>query len=290
MTRKRWTLVGLVGLLLPLEGVVLLEPDEVAVVFRFGQIDRTLQSGLHFRLPWPIESHTTVAHTELRTLDLESQRLLTRDSSLIDLSLSVQYTVSDPEQFILGSEDPALQVSRVVESASTQAAAATDIDTMIDNRGLLQDKIRRISQNDLDDLGVRIETIDVQDLVPPPAVVDAFNDVSSAKSDRETTELAAQSYARQTLPEARGRADEITKEAESWSADLESRVLQQIAHFENLQTQHAASPEAMELILRTQTQENIGERAQVIQAAPGTSVVLSKLSTTPQPTPTADQK
>jgi len=288
MKRLRWTLVGLLAMVFPLEGLVLLEAEEVAIVYRFGKIDRTLQSGLHFRLPWPIESHTTVAHTELRTLPLESQRLLTSDSSLIDVSLSVQYTVSDPVRFVLGSEDPAAQVAQVVQAASTRAGASTSIDTMIDNRGLLQDRIRSLSQRDLDalEIGIHIETIDVQDLVPPPAVVDAFNDVSSAKADRETTELAARSYARETAPEARGRADEIRKEAESWSAERDSEVDQEIALFQQLHHQYTDSPDAIRLLLQTEAQASFGEKAKVIYAGSGASVLLpTSPPLSPKPAP-----
>jgi membrane protease subunit HflK len=256
--------------------MVTLDPDEVAIVYRFGTIDRLLQSGLHFRLPWPIESHDIVAQTELRTLPLESQRLLTGDSSLIDLTLSVQYTVSDPIAFILGSSDPANQVAQVVQAASSRAAAATDIDTMIDNRGLLQDRIRALAQTDLDTqaAGIRIETIDVQDLVPPAAVVDAFNDVSSAKSDRETTMIAAEAYSRKTAPEARGRAEEILREAESWVANRQSKADQDVARFTLLLEQYRESPEAIRLLMNSEIQASIGERARIIHASPGTSLII----------------
>ena len=276
MTRPIWITVAVLAVAYPLEGLVLLEPDEAAVVSRFGEVNRTLQSGLHFRLPWPIESHTTVAHTELRSLPLNSQRLLTSDSSLIDLTLSVQYTVSDPVQFILGSEDPEGQVAQIVRSASTRATAATDIDTMIDNRGLLQDRIRRLSQEDLSrlGLGVRIETVDVQDLIPPPAVTEAFNDVSSAKSDRETTELAAQSYARKKAPEARGRKEEIIQEALSWQAERLAHVSQEIAHFNKLHSQYLIDPDAVRWLLLNETRGNIGSQARIIQTRAGSSVVL----------------
>ena len=68
MKRPIWITAALLAVAYPLEGLVLLEPDEAAVVSRFGEVNRTLQSGLHFRLPWPIESHATVAQTELRSL------------------------------------------------------------------------------------------------------------------------------------------------------------------------------------------------------------------------------
>ena len=239
--RIGWSAAGMIiALGIPAEGLILLEPDEVAIVYQFGEINRQLQSGLHFRLPRPIESHTTVAHTEVRTLPIDSQHLLTSDASLIDLTLSVQYTISDPVAFILGSIDPTNTVAQVVRGASAQAAATTDIDTMIDNRGVLQDRIRTLSQADLDMLetGIRVETIDVQDLSPPPPVLDAFNDVSSAKSDRETTILAAHSYARQRGPESRGQASEIINEAESWRAEYLSEVEQSISRFVQLQSQH----------------------------------------------------
>ena len=276
MKRPIWITAALVAIAYPLEGLILLEPDEAAVVSRFGEVNRTLQSGLHFRLPWPIESHATVAHTELRSLPLNSQRLLTSDSSLIDLTLSIQYTISDPVQFILGSEDPESQVAKIVRSASTRATAATDIDTMIDNRGLLQDRIRRLSQADLShlSLGVRIETVDVQDLIPPPAVTEAFNDVSSAKSDRETTELAAQSYARKKAPEARGRKEEIIQEALSWQAESLAQVSKEIAHFNKLHNQYQANPEAVHWLLLNESRSKIGSQARIIQTRAGSSIVL----------------
>ena len=146
---------------------------------------------------------------------------------------------------------------------------------MIDNRGLLQDRIRRLSQADLShlSLGVRIETVDVQDLIPPPAVTEAFNDVSSAKSDRETTELAAQSYARKKAPEARGRKEEIIQEALSWQAERlaqvsRNRPLQQIAN------QYQANPEAVHWLLLNESRSKIGSQARIIQTRAGSSIVL----------------
>ena len=244
-------IIALLGLV---PSVVVVDSGEVAVIYRFGAVSRTLGPGLNMRLPWPLEDHELVNISEVRRFEQGKRRLLTGDTNLVELDLIVHYTVKDAAAFQLGLAKPEAVMSSIVLAASSEAVASMGVDTLLTTgRTALQRGVETRVQRALDDLGAGalVVAIEVRELAPPAPVVDAFNDVSSARSDGETMKIAAKAYERKTGPEARGRADEIEKEAKSWRADRLSAVSQEIERFVQLREQYIAAPEAIRLLLKT---------------------------------------
>ena len=85
-------LVSLIILgLLALSSVVIVDTGDVAVVYRFGAVDRTMGAGLGLRAPWPIERHEVVDVSEMRRAEPGPVRMLTGDTNLVDVD-PVSYT------------------------------------------------------------------------------------------------------------------------------------------------------------------------------------------------------
>ena len=275
--RASWVVAGLATLLLAAESVMFVDSDEVAVVFRFGAVARVGAAGLGLRLPRPIESDTRVGVTEVQRLSLDRRRIITGDTNLVDVSLVAQFTVADPVAWLVALRNPETVVKSEVDAAASSVIATMGVDELLTTaRARLQQRIADDAQARLDGMGtgVRLVAVDVRELVPPPAVVDAFNDVSSARGDQQTLALAADAYASEVIPDARGKAARQVEGARATAAEQVARARQDVHRFEVLAEEHARAPAALEQALHAQTVQSVGKKARVVVAPAGTGVVL----------------
>lgn len=253
-------------------GLMVVQSGHVGVIFQFGAVDRTTQAGLGLRLPWPIEDHVVVDTTEVRRIQTGDMRLLTGDTNLVDVDLVVQYTAQDPIAFVTGIAEPEALVTSMARSSATQAVAAQDVDTLLTTgRASLQSDVAQRVQDRLDaaESGIHIVGVEVLELVPPPDVLDAFNDVSSARGDKETLALAAESYSSTVIPETRGAAALRVEEARAFASQRVAEAQGDVARFDALLEEDGPA-------LRSRLHADVADRvdAEVIVAQPGTQVVL----------------
>ncbi len=260
-------LIAVVGLALAAStSTVFVDPGDVAVVYRFGAIHRTLDPGLGFRAPWPIEHHAMVDVSEVRRSESGQVRMLTGDTNLVDIDLVIQYRVADPVAHQVGLAESEATLMAIVLSATKDIIATMGVDALLTTgRTQLQREAADAAQALLDQhrTGLRIDAVEVRELTPPPAVVDAFNDVSSARGDRETLALSAEAYSSKRLPEVRGEASEMVEDAKTHAAWTAARSSGEIARFKSLLTAKNTAPRATRVQMWTETAERIGKNAEV---------------------------
>lgn len=261
----RWiaiaALAGLVG-----SSTVVVGSGDVAVVYRFGSIERTLTAGLGIRAPWPIESHEIVDVSEVRRVETGKVRLLTGDTNLIDLDLVIQYTVRDPVAYQTGLSSPKETLTGVVFSVTKDIIATMGVDVLLTTgRAALQNDAEEAAQRLLDQhkTGIELVAVEVRAVTPPPAVLDAFKDVSSARGDRDTLALAAEAYVSQRLPEVRGASAERVESSRAYAAERSARAAGDVARFERLLEANQMSGPSTKAQLWTEATARIGAKTQL---------------------------
>ncbi len=253
---------------------------EVAVIFRLGAVHRQRPPGLTFALPWPLERVERVNIGEVRRLSPGPVRLLTGDTNLVDLDLIVQVTVRDPAAWLTAAGDPDALARAATLSAAAEVVRAMGVDALLTTgRAELQQLARASAQAELDRAGVglHIDAVEVRELSPPPAVVDAFNDVSSARGDRETLALGAEAAASERLPQARGEADARVQAARAAAAVRAARARAHLQRVDALLPAWQASPAAVEARLRSESLGRIGAAVQLRAAPAGAALAAPDL-------------
>lgn len=257
--------------------LVVTDPADVGIVYRFGRVDRTLGAGLGVRLPPPIERVESLRVTEMRRVALPRTRYLTGDTNLVELETVVQYTVADPVAFATRFSDPDAVVAAQVAAAAAAAVARTDIDTLLSaGRARLSQDVLSAARGALEAVGagVTLVAVDIADLAPPAAVLNAFNDVASARGDGETTSLAANGYASKLLPEVRGRAAARVEAARADAAGVAAAVDADIARFEALRAGWKDAPASVRARLRADALQAVGQAASVRVLPAGSTLQL----------------
>jgi len=206
-------------------GIYRVDPNEQAVVQRFGAWVRTESLGLHYHLPAPIETVTTVDVTRRNQTEVGSRNsrestdagtMLTGDSNIVELGFVIVWQIRDPVKYLFRVADPTDVLQRAAESAMREVIGQTDVQLALnEGRGQIETSSAAILQSTLDryDSGIYIAAIQLQRVDPPAPVVDAFHDVQRARAELEQQRNDAEKYRNDIVPRARGEAQKIIQDA-----------------------------------------------------------------------------
>ncbi len=256
-----------------LSGFYIVQPGEAAVVRRFGRvIAGNVAPGLHYRLPWPVDRVDVIALNSVRRAETSPSLMLTGDENLINVRLSVHYSVTDPVKFLLNVVDPQTLVQQAADSAMRQVVANEAVDALLTtDKAVIQQKAAALTQSALDsyDSGLTVAGVQLLESSPPPDVADAFRDVASAREDKNTFINEALAYQNEILPVARGDAEKIIQEANAYRSEKIALATGEAAQFASQQGAYAQAPAITRLRLYLEAIEKIlpGARKFVLDAA-----------------------
>ncbi len=224
-------------------GFYQVDQQERAVVLRFGVYHDTVMPGLRWNPPLIDEVHV-INVTKVRAAESRGQ-MLTEDENIVDISVSVQYTVSDPANFLLKVKSPELSLEHALESALRHVVGSSKMDQVItegreqvavDTQQRLQDYLVTYQS------GILVAKVNIEDAQPPSQVQDAFDDVTRAKEDRERLKNEAEAYANGIIPEARGSAQRQLEEAQAYKEQVIAKAEGEAQRFAELHTEYKKSP------------------------------------------------
>ena len=273
-----WTRPRLAGALLALwiaSGLYIVMPNQQAVETLFGKVvaPRVLP-GLHYALPWPVESVARLKVRQLqrlvvggdlpdtvlgRTQPLLSQ-FLTGDQNIINMRVVVQYSVSFPADYLFQSQNPAQIVGAAVETELARRVAHAQVDSVLTTeKAAIQEETRAAAQRLLNQyrVGVAISTVNIESVTPPPEAADAFRDVASARADTARIVNDAQGYANDLIPKARGQARQMLEESEAYKQKKINEAAGDAARFNQIAAEYgnAAQVTGQRLYLETMEQD-----------------------------------
>jgi len=218
------------------------EPEGKAVVKRFGHVVTIRDPGLHFKLPYGIDRAYFVPTERVlkqefgfRTVQADQRttyakdgtttnesRMLTGDLNVIDVEWVVQYRVVDPDKYLHRVREPTDTIRDVAEATMRRIVGnRLGSDVLTVGRVGVAAKARDEMQTILDayDIGVRVGTVELQDVTPPDPVKPAFNKVNESRQERESLINEAERMRNQVIPRAEGEASQTVAEAEAYRAE-----------------------------------------------------------------------
>lgn len=219
---KSWLPIGIgaaVLALVVLSSIHMIGPKEQAVVTLFGKYSRTIDSGVNFTAPWPIEQ-VDVEDVRTFTVDTipegENEKLmLTSDKNLVDLSYLVRWNIKDLKDYKFRLADPKETVREVAEAAMRASIAQISLNDALSGSGRarVEEDVRDRMQRILDYYrsGVAIQGVEVKKADPPSKVVAAFQQVTVAQQEAERDRSEARAWAQQLLARAEGDAASFDK-------------------------------------------------------------------------------
>jgi membrane protease subunit HflK len=260
-----------------LTGLYRVQPDELGVVLRFGEYNRTTQPGLNWHLPTPIESVLTPKVTRVNRVEVgfraaegatrggprqvpEEALMLTGDENIVDINFTVFWVIKDAQQYLFNIRAPEATVKAASESAMREVIGRTPIAlALAEGKAQVESGARKLLQDVLDSYqaGIEITQVQLQKVDPPTQVIDAYRDVQRARADQERERNQAEAYRNDILPRARGEAVRLEQEAEAYKQEIVARAQGDAQRFLSVYDAYKAAPEVTERRLYLETMEEV---------------------------------
>lgn len=238
------TVLGLFAVLWLASGFYVVDEQEQAIVLRFGHHVDTTPPGLHWHLPWPIDSTEVINVTGVRSVR-EQATMLTKDENIVDVELSIQYRVSKVDDYVFQVADPDLTLKQATRAAVREVVGQSTMDFILtDGREEVADETKRLLQERLDEYrsGLVVTEVNLQQAQPPEPVQAAFADAIKAREDQQRVKNEAEAYANDRLPRARGAAARQIAEATGYRDQVVAKAEGDAARFGKLVAEYKKSP------------------------------------------------
>jgi len=251
---RTFTLLVLVfGLIWAATGFYRVNPQQQGVVLRFGEWVRTSPPGLHYHLPFPIESVLTPEVTSDNRIEIgfrdvsgnsssrrdiaDESQMITGDENIVDIDFVVFWRIADAGQYLFNLAEPDQTIKVTAEAVMREIIGRTAIQTALtEGRQDIQVQARQQLQDLLNEYGAGVRVRDVQLLAvdPPADVIDAFNEVQRARQDRDRLKNEAEAFSNDIVPRARGEAAKLVSEAEAYQAEVVNRASGDASRFDQI--------------------------------------------------------
>lgn len=244
------------------------QPEETGIVQRFGKVVRTAGPGLHFKWPYGIEAVRLVPTARVlkeefgfrslsatpgqRTQYTGNQAykseslMLTGDLNVIDVQWIIQYRIEDPIRYLFQVRDAPKTIRDITEAVMRRVVGnRLGSDVLTVGRVAVSSKAKEEIQEILNayETGVRLVTVELQDVTPPDTVKPAFNEVNEARQDKERTINQAQEQANREIPKAGGEAARSISEAEGYAIERVNRARGEATRFQAILAEYQQAPE-----------------------------------------------
>ncbi|MFQ5706280.1 MAG: FtsH protease activity modulator HflK [bacterium] len=238
--------VGVLALILLLTGLYTVDADEVGVIQRFGKYVRTTEPGLHFKIPFGVETVTKPkiqrnfkeefgfrtaqagVRTQYSARDYSGESLmLTGDLNSAVVEWIVQYKIKNPKKYLFHVRNVRETLRDVSESVMRLVVGDHSVDEVIVlSRQDIEVEAQKLTQQLLDefDTGISVQNIKLQDVNPPKPVQAAFNEVNEARQEKERITNEALKAYNAVIPQAKGEAERTIRKAEGYATNRVNRA------------------------------------------------------------------
>lgn len=257
--------VILLAVLVLLNSYYTVEPEETAVVQRFGRFIHKAEAGLHFKIPFGIDRVTKVVTGRVlqreygyRTVQPgvrsrfmekgyeEEATMLSGDLNVVNIQWTVQYKVEDPEAFLFKVKEVEGTLDDISESVVRRIVGNRYADEVLTvGRASVAELARTEIQQILDvyRTGLRIITVKLQNANPPDPVKAAFNEVNEARQEKERMINEAQQVYNQKIPKAMGEARQSITQAEGYALERINRSQGEVSRFLEIKAEYEKAPD-----------------------------------------------
>jgi len=264
-------LVALVLAVWMASGFYIVDASQRGLVLQFGKFKEATESGLRWRLPYPIQSHELVNISGVRTIEigyrgseknkvLKEALMLTDDENIINIQFAVQYILKDPVEYIFNNRHPDDAVMQVAETAIREIVGKSKMDFVLyEGREQIAVSASKLMQDILDryKTGILISKVTMQNAQPPEQVQAAFDDAVKAGQDRERQKNEGQAYANDVIPKARGTSARLLQEADGYKQRLIATAEGDASRFRQINTEYAKAPEVTRSRMYLETMQQI---------------------------------
>jgi modulator of FtsH protease HflK len=258
-------IAAIVVLIILSTSFIVVDQTERAVITTFGKFTKIAQPGLTFKIPFGIQKayhvKTEVVQAEqfgFRTDKAgvvtqysakeypEESTMLTGDLNIISVEWIIQYKITDPKAWLFNVSDKQKTIRDISQAVvNLLVGDRTILGVIGPERTAIQETAVQMMNDKFSEfgLGIKVTQVQLQNIVPPKGVQDAFEDVNKAIQDMNRLVNEGKEAYNAEIPKAQGQADQITEIAQGYAAERVNKAKGDVARFNSVYAEYVKAPE-----------------------------------------------
>lgn len=238
------------------------------VIERLGGYQATWGVGIHFKLPF-IDKVARKVILKEQVVDFAPQPVITKDNVTMKIDTVVFYQITDPKLYAYGVEKPIMAIENLTATTLRNIIGDLELDETLTSREIINTKMRVSLDVATDPWGIKVNRVELKNIIPPSAIQDAMEKQMKAERERREAILRAEGEKKSTILVAEGNKESIILEAE---AAKEAAILRAEAAKETMIREAEGQATAIVAVQRA----NADGIKMLNEAAPDTAVIQLK--------------
>ena len=271
-------LLGFLGIVLVVIVVALLlscvkivEQAQALVVERLGAYQATWGVGLHFKIPI-IERVARRVDLKEQVVDFAPQPVITKDNVTMRIDTVVFYQITDPKLFCYGVANPIMAIENLTATTLRNIIGDLELDQTLTSRETINTKMRASLDVATDPWGIKVNRVELKNIIPPAAIQDAMEKQMKAERERREAILRAEAEKERKIREAEGQAEAILKVQQANADGIrflkEAGADQAVLTIKSLEAfEKAADGKATKIIIPSELQGIAGLAKSIVEVA-----------------------
>ena len=219
-------LVVIVLVLWVLASCIRIVPQAYAVVLeRLGAYKATWSTGIHFKVPF-IERVARRVNLKEQVVDFPPQPVITKDNVTMQIDTVVFFQITDPKLYAYGVENPIMAIENLSATTLRNIIGDMELDETLTSREVINTKMRASLDVATDPWGIKVNRVELKNIIPPAAIQDAMEKQMKAERERREAILKAEGEKRSTIlvAECKKQSAILDAEAEKQAAILHAEA------------------------------------------------------------------
>lgn len=223
-------LLALVVLIVLISNIVIVQQARAYVVERLGTFHSVWGVGLHFKIPF-IEKIARRVSLKEQVVDFEPQPVITKDNVTMQIDTVVYFQITDPKLYAYGVEHPMSAIENLTATTLRNIIGDLELDQTLTSRDIINTKMRTILDEATDPWGIKINRVELKNIIPPREIQDAMEKQMKAERERRESILKAEGEKKSAILVAEGEKQsqilraEAKKQAQILEAEGEAEAL-----------------------------------------------------------------
>ena len=215
-------------LVIVIANIKIVPQSKAYVVERLGAYKETWQTGLHIKIPF-LEKVSKIVSLKEKVADFPPQPVITRDNVTMHIDTVVFYQITDPKLFTYGVEMPVAAIENLTATTLRNIIGDMDFDTTLTSRDIINAKIRGILDEATDPWGIKVNRVELKNIVPPKEIQDAMEKQMKAERERRESILRAEGEKASKILVAEGLKESqiLAAEGEKQAAILRAEAVKE---------------------------------------------------------------
>ena len=231
-------------LLLVVRNIRVVQQANAYVIERLGAYSTTWTVGLHIKIPF-IERVAKVVTLKEQVADFLPQPVITKDNVTIQIDTVIYFQITDPKLFTYGIEQPMMAIENLTATTLRNIIGDLELDQCLTSRDIINSKMRAILDDATDPWGIKVNRVELKNIVPPREIQDAMEKQMKAERERREAILKAEGEKKAAILEAEGARESAILRAD---AKKQQQILEAQGEAEAILAVQKATAEGIRLI------------------------------------------